>query len=120
MSPAGADRSHRGACGCRKSFRLKTRVVVTDRFAWTELERPGLRIGFAPARTMHMRLPRRRANTVVTHLTTRDVRGLMRRVARAGGKILFGPSRDAFKGRMYWCGAIADIEGNAIWIADLR
>lgn len=104
----------------RKTFALKTRMVVTEGFDWTELERPGLRIGFAPARQMRVKLPARRANAVVMHLTTRDVRGLMRRVAHAGGKVLFGPSQDAFKGKKYWYGAFADVEGNAIWVADLR
>jgi len=101
----------------RKTFRMKTRMVVTEGFDWTELERPGLRIGFAPAKQQGVKLGRRRSNAVVIHLTTPNVRGLFKRVKRAGGGVRFGPSYDP-KGK-YWCGSFTDIEGNEIWVIDL-
>jgi len=104
----------------RKTFAMKTRLVVDEGFNWTELQRPGLRIGFAPAKQMGVKLPARRANAVLMHLTTPDTRGLMRRVARAGGKVLFGPKPDTHKGKTYWYGGFADPEGNSVWVADLR
>ncbi|KAF0239812.1 MAG: hypothetical protein FD180_5166 [Planctomycetota bacterium] len=63
----------------RKTLQMKVRRVVTERYDWTELERPGLRIGITKAKQMGVKLPRKRANAVVLHLVTKDVKGLLRR-----------------------------------------
>jgi predicted enzyme related to lactoylglutathione lyase len=102
----------------RKALAMKVKRVVTEGFDWTELAREGLRIGITPAKQMGVKLPAKRSNAVVLHLVSRDVRGLMKQVKRAGARILFGPSHDEKDG--YWYGAFADLEGNPIWVIDLE
>jgi predicted enzyme related to lactoylglutathione lyase len=103
----------------RRVLQMKLDLVVDEGFDYTELKRPGLLIGFTPARQMKAALPRRRANAVVPQLSVGDVRGFLRRVGREGGKIVFGPSQDEYRKRKYWYGAFADPEGNQIWVVDL-
>ena len=102
----------------RKALQLKVRRVVTEGYDWTELERPGLRIGIAPAKQMGVTLPKKRTNAVVLHLVTKDVKGLLKRAKQHGGTVAFGPSRDAEK--KYTYGAFRDIEGNDVWLIDLE
>jgi len=102
----------------RKTLQMKIRRVVTEGYDWTELERPGLRIGITKAKQIGVKLPRKRSNAVVLHLVTKDVKGLLRRAKACGGKVAFGPTWDP-KGK-YWCGAFHDIEGNDVWVIDLE
>ncbi len=102
----------------QKTLQMKKKLVVTEGFDWTELARPGLRIGITPAKQMGKKLPKKRANAVLLHLVTRDVRGLLKRVKKCGGQIPFGPTYDE-KGK-YWYGAFHDIEGNDVWVIDLE
>ncbi|GEM_PF-423810 len=102
----------------RKALRMKPKLVVTDGFDWTELARPGLRIGFAPAKQMGVKLPRKRSNAVILHLISKDVRALLRDVKKCGARIAFGPSLNKEDG--YWYGAFEDLEGNPIWVIDLE
>lgn len=97
---------------------MKPKLVVTEGFDWTELARPGLRIGITPARQMKAKLPRQSANAVILHLVSKDVRGLMRHVKKCGAKIQFGPTHNTEDG--YWYGAFEDLEGNPIWVIDLE
>ena len=102
----------------RRTLEMRVRRVVTEGYDWTELERPGLRIGIAPAQQMGVRLPKPRRNAVVLHLVTKDVKGLLRRAKRQGGTVAFGPSRDAKETFTY--GAFLDPEGNQVWVIDLE
>ena len=102
----------------RKALDMKVKRVVTEGFDWTELKRPGLVIGFTPAKQMGTKLPAKRANAVILHLVSKDVRGLLARVKRHGAKVPFGPSYDE-KGK-YWYGGFLDIEGNPVWVIDLE
>lgn len=102
----------------RTTLRMKVRRVVTGGYDWTELERPGLRIGIASAKQMGAALPRKRANAVVLHLVSKDVPGLLRRAKACGGKVPFGPTRNAKEGYCY--GAFRDIEGNDVWVIDVE
>lgn len=102
----------------KKAFSMKTKLVVTEGFDWTELTRNGLRIGLAPAAQMGAKLPRKRANAVILHLVSKDVRGLMRKVKACGARIRFGPNYN--EEEKYWYGAFDDIEGNQIWVLDLE
>lgn len=102
----------------RKALDMKPKLVVTEGFDWTELARPGLRIGITPARQMKAKLATPRRNAVILHLVSKDVRGLLRRIKRHGGRVLFGPSRNTDP--EYWYGAFADIEGNPVWVIDLE
>jgi predicted enzyme related to lactoylglutathione lyase len=90
---------------------------VTKDFDWTELERPGLRIGFTPAKQMGAKLSNPRRNAVILHLVTRDVRGLLRKVGRAGARV-FGPKQSP--DGAYWYGGFKDPEGNPVWVIDLE
>ncbi len=102
----------------RKALAMKPKTVVTEGFDWTELARPGLRIGITPAKQMGSKLVTPRRNAVILHLVSRDVRGLMKHVKKAGARTLFGPNYDE-KGK-YWYGAFTDIEGNPVWVIDLE
>ncbi len=97
---------------------MKPNLVVTEGFDWTELARPGLRIGFTPAKQMGAKLPKKRRNAVILHLVTLDVRGILRRVKKCGGKVPFGPTYD--EGGKYWYGGFQDLEGNTVWVIDLE
>lgn len=100
----------------RKALQMKVRRVVTEGYDWTELERRGLRIGLAPAKQMGVTLPRKRANAVILHLVTRNVKRLLASVKKRGGRIAFGPSYNE-AGR-FWYGAFRDPEGNDVWLID--
>ncbi len=102
----------------RRTLQMRVRRVVTEGYDWTELERPGLRIGIAPAKQMGVRLPKQRRNAVVLHLVSKDVKGLLKRAKQQGGAVAFGPSRDA-KGTFTY-GAFLDPEGNQVWVIDLE
>ncbi len=105
----------------KKVLGLKTKLVVAEGFDYTTLARPGLTLGVTPAKQMRVKPPKSRANNpVLMQLHVSDVRGFMKRVERSGGRILFGPGQDTHKGKSYGYGAVADIEGNPIWVVDLR
>lgn len=59
-----------------------------------------------------------RNNTVIIQLSVSDINKLFAKVKKTSGKILFGPSLDEKEGYLY--GALADIEGNQIWIIEAR
>ncbi len=101
----------------KKALDLKAKTVVAEGFDWTELARPGLRIGFTPAVQMGARLASPRRNAVILHLVSRDVKGLLARVKRAGAKA-WGPKRS--EDGAYWYGGFVDIEGNPVWVIDLE
>lgn len=101
----------------RKALQMKVRRVISKGYHWTELERPGLRIGLAPGKQVSVSLPRKRANAVILHLVTRDVKGLLRRVKKHGARIAFGPAYS--EDGKYWYGAFHDPEDNDVWVIDL-
>jgi predicted enzyme related to lactoylglutathione lyase len=101
----------------KKALKMKIRRVVTEGYDWTELERKGLRIGITTAKQMGVKLPKKRANAVILHLVTKDVRGLLKQVKKAGGKVVFGPTYS--ESGKYWYGAFHDIEDNDVWVIDL-
>ena len=76
----------------------------------------GMKLGIGSVAFMQMEIPASRASAVILQIEVEDVRGFMDEIAKGDGSIVFGP--DFAKGDDYWYGAIADPEGNQIWVVD--
>ena len=76
----------------------------------------GIRLGIAPASEMDVEPSDRSNSHVILQMGTRDVAALFEHVASKGGAVQFGPAFDEKGG--FWFGAIADPEGNPIWVVD--
>lgn len=94
-------------------FEIKQRFD-TPRYANLETE-TGIRIGIAPARDVDVIPGDRKHNTVVQQVEVSDVGAFMEHVVAHGAARVFGPTKDEAG---FEFGAIADPEGNQIWVVD--
>lgn len=89
----------------------------TCKYHYTELGFKGQNIvGITPAKEMDHFPTTPRNNTSILQLEVTEIQNLFKIVIEKGGKILFGPSKEASHGFYY--GGITDLEENQIWIFD--
>ena len=75
-----------------------------------------IKIGIALAKEIGVELQDRKHNSVVFQIEVDDVAEFYEYLKSKDCTIVFGPTLDG-SGDFY-CGAIADIEGNQIWVVD--
>ena len=86
-------------------------------FRYCNLETPGgLRVGIGVAAEAGVEPREPARNSVLLQVEVDDVRAFLEHVARSGGTVTGGPSRDAQGG--FWFGGFADPEGNPVWVVD--
>lgn len=96
-------------------FDVKARYA-TPTYANLETE-SGIRIGIAPAKDVDVTPGDRKNNTVVQQVEVVDVGAFVDHVRANGGTCIYGPHKDPSG---FEFGAVADPEGNQIWVVDER
>ncbi len=92
-------------------------VAHHEKEAYSNLEtKSGVQIGIGSLSAMEIEAASPRTNAVIMQIEVEDVPGFFADLKASGDTIVFGP--DESKADGYWYGAIADPEGNQIWVVD--
>ncbi|MEM7168451.1 MAG: VOC family protein [Planctomycetota bacterium] len=90
---------------------------IEDGFHYCHMQTDsGIRIGIAAAQEMGVKSVDRANNSVVLQLEVDDLREFFTQVQQRGAAITGGPNFN--QADSFWFGAIADPEGNPIWVVD--
>lgn len=101
----------------KNTFELKELLKESDTYNYVELgQDEHVIVGLTPANEMEHIPAQPRNNSTLLQITVKDMEALYENVKAQGGKIIFGPSFQKKYNFKY--GAIADLEGNQIWVIE--
>lgn len=75
-------------------------------------------VGITPATEMEHKLTHPRNNAMILQLVVSDIHAFYLRIKKHKGKVLFEVNFD--KKEEFYYGAVADIEGNEIWVIQMK
>jgi len=101
----------------KNTFDLKELLKETGAYNYVELGHDKhIIVGLTPAKEMEHTNSKPRNNSTLLQIKVKDMETLYQKVKANGGKVIFGPSHQDKYNFKY--GAIADLEGNQIWVIE--
>lgn len=101
----------------KNTFELIELLKESGEYSYVELgHKNHVIVGLTPAKEMEHTTTQPRNNSTLLQITVKDMETLYKKVNANGGKVIFGPSHQDKYNFKY--GAIADLEGNQIWVIE--
>lgn len=99
------------------TFEIKELLKESSDYNYVELGHDKhVIVGLTPAKEMKHQPNKPRNNSALLQIGVKDIETLFEKVKANNGKVLFGPNLEEKSNFKY--GAIADLEGNEIWVIE--